>query len=119
MLRSTPALLPFLTTLLPTLLLAQSPGAPSAPQSPATQTAPATPPGPNAVDDAAVAFFLEEGLQRSQVMEHLSWICDVYGPRVTGSPNIRKAQKWAKRQTIEAVADRWERVFREAAGAAG
>jgi hypothetical protein len=78
-----------------TLLLAQSPGAPSAPQSPATQTAPATPPGPNAVDDAAVAFFLEEGLQRSQVMEHLSWICDVYGPRVTGSPNLRKAQKWA------------------------
>jgi len=85
----------FLPLVLPALLLAQSPGAPSTSQSPATQTAPATPPGPNAVDDAAVAFFLEEGLQRSQVMEHLSWICDVYGPRVTGSPNLRKAQKWA------------------------
>ncbi|MFY9344475.1 MAG: M28 family peptidase [Planctomycetota bacterium] len=59
--------------------------------------APAEParPDPNAVDEAAVAFFLEEGLQRSQVMEHLSWLCDVYGPRVTGSPNIRKAQAWA------------------------
>ena len=53
-------------------------------------------PNPNAVDAAAVAFFLEEGLQRSQVMEHLSWLCDVYGPRVTGSPNLRKAQQWAK-----------------------
>jgi hypothetical protein len=28
----------------------------------------------------------------------------------------RKAAKWAKGQTIEAVADRWERVFTEAAG---
>jgi len=50
---------------------------------------------PNAVDEAAVAFFLEEGLQRSQVMDHLSWLCDVYGPRVTGSPNLRRAQRWA------------------------
>ena len=47
------------------------------------------------VDEDAVAFFLEEGLERSQVMEHLSWLCDVYGPRVTGSPNLRKAQAWA------------------------
>ena len=48
-----------------------------------------------AVDEAAVQFFLEEGLERSQVMEHLSWLCDVYGPRVTGSPNLRKAQRWS------------------------
>ena len=68
--------------LLPTLLLAQAP--------------PAAQPDPNAVDEAAVAFFLEEGLQRSQVMEHLSWLCDVHGPRVTGSPNLKKAQEWAK-----------------------
>ncbi|MCA8975168.1 MAG: M28 family peptidase [Planctomycetes bacterium] len=52
-------------------------------------------PGRDQVDDEAVKFFLEEGLERSQVMDHLSWICDVYGPRVTGSPNLRKAQQWA------------------------
>jgi glycosyltransferase involved in cell wall biosynthesis len=28
----------------------------------------------------------------------------------------RKAKAWAKRQTIDAVADRWERVFQEARG---
>ncbi|HEU4418725.1 MAG TPA: hypothetical protein VFT55_07275, partial [Planctomycetota bacterium] len=78
---------PFLPLVLPALLLAQNPGAPSAPQAPAAQAAPAAPANPNAVDEAAVAFFLEEGLQRSQVMDHLSWLCDVYGPRVTGSPN--------------------------------
>jgi glycosyltransferase involved in cell wall biosynthesis len=31
----------------------------------------------------------------------------------------RNAKKWAKRQTIEAVADRWEGVFAEAAGGTG
>ncbi|MCA8955590.1 MAG: M28 family peptidase [Planctomycetes bacterium] len=47
------------------------------------------------LDQAAVDFLKTEGLQNSQVMEHLSWICDVYGPRLTGSPNIRRAQDWA------------------------
>ncbi len=48
------------------------------------------------VDQAAVDFLKTEGLENSQVMEHLSWICDVYGPRLTGSPNLRQAQEWAK-----------------------
>ena len=52
-------------------------------------------PTPEPVDAKAVAFFLDEGLQRSQVMEHLSWLCDVHGPRVTGSQNLQNAQKWA------------------------
>jgi hypothetical protein len=30
----------------------------------------------------------------------------------------RKAQRWAKRQTIDAIADRWEEVFVQAAGGA-
>ena len=47
------------------------------------------------VDDAAVEFLRQEGLERSQVMDHLSWICDVFGGRLTGSPNIRRAQDWA------------------------
>jgi len=60
------------------------------------QRAPSTVPGADgSVDADAVAFFLEEGLERSQVMEHLSWFCDVYGPRLTGSPNLRNAQRWS------------------------
>ncbi|MBK8098961.1 MAG: M20/M25/M40 family metallo-hydrolase [Planctomycetes bacterium] len=47
------------------------------------------------LDEAANTFFLEQGLQHSQVMDHLSWMCDVYGPRLTGSPNLRRAQAWA------------------------
>ena len=47
------------------------------------------------VDQKAVAMLREQGLQHSQVMEHLSWMCDVYGPRLTGSPNLARAQDWA------------------------
>ncbi|HEV8131012.1 MAG TPA: M20/M25/M40 family metallo-hydrolase [Acidobacteriota bacterium] len=43
----------------------------------------------------------DEGLNRSQVMETLSYLTDVYGPRLTGSPNIRKAQEWAQKRLKE------------------
>jgi hypothetical protein len=47
------------------------------------------------VDRDAVTFFRTQGLEHSKVMDHLSWICDVHGPRLTGSPNLRRAQQWA------------------------
>jgi hypothetical protein len=37
----------------------------------------------------------EEGFQRSQAMEIVSWLSDVYGPRVTGTPAIEAAGEWA------------------------
>jgi hypothetical protein len=88
--------LALLPVLLPTILLAQERTAPAAPAAVVAEaTTAVAAANPNAVDEEAVAFFLDEGLQRSQVMDHLSWICDVYGPRVTGSPNLRRAQAWA------------------------
>src|SRR3954466_13718385 len=33
--------------------------------------------------------------QNSQVMDISSWLTDVHGPRLTGSPNIQKAAEWA------------------------
>ncbi len=33
--------------------------------------------------------------EQSQVMEWASWLTDVYGPRLTGSPNTRAAGEWA------------------------
>ena len=46
------------------------------------------------VDSAVIAQILEEGTQRSQVMEILSYVADVYGPRLTGSPGFMRAAKW-------------------------
>src|SRR5215510_1710428 len=35
------------------------------------------------LDYAMIARIKEEGLNRSQVMDHVSWLSDVYGPRLT------------------------------------
>lgn len=43
----------------------------------------------------------DEGLNRSQVMEHVSWLSDVYGPRLTGSPGIQQASEWAMKKFRE------------------
>jgi hypothetical protein len=47
-------------------------------------------------DLAAIWKIKDEGLNRSQVMEILSYLTDVHGPRLTGSPNIRQAQMYAQ-----------------------
>jgi len=46
-------------------------------------------------DDAVIQAIKEEGLQRSQVMDVVGWLSDVYGPRLTGSPAIEEAKQWA------------------------
>ncbi len=47
------------------------------------------------IDEQAVQILRRLGLEEGRVMEHLSWMCDVYGPRLTGSPNLHRAEKWA------------------------
>lgn len=37
-----------------------------------------------------------EGLERSQVMDTLSYLTDVIGPRLTGSPQMKAANEWTK-----------------------
>ncbi len=46
-------------------------------------------------DLAAIYKIKDEGLNRSQVMELISYMTDVYGPRLAGSPNLVKAGEWA------------------------
>jgi len=48
------------------------------------------------VDLEIIAKIREEGFQRSQVGEIASYICDVFGNRLTGSQGMKKAQKWIK-----------------------
>jgi hypothetical protein len=47
---------------------------------------------------SAIAKIRDEGLNRSQVMDHLFWLTDRYGPRLTGSPGIREASDWVMKQ---------------------
>jgi len=62
----------------------------------ATGTAAIAQPPQEKFDEQAINRIKEEGLNHSQVMDTLSYITDVSGARLTGSPNIRNAQEWAK-----------------------
>lgn len=45
-------------------------------------------------DAAAIAKIRDEGMNRSRIMETTSWLTDVYGPRLTNSPNDDSAAVW-------------------------
>src|SRR5207253_7525116 len=53
------------------------------------------------VDLDGIYRIKDEGLNRSQVMETLSYLTDVYGPRLTGSPQIKAAAEWTKKKLME------------------
>ena len=50
------------------------------------------------VDQAAVQKIRDEGLNHSKVMETAFYLTDVAGPRLAGSPGLRRAQNWAVNQ---------------------
>ena len=43
-----------------------------------------------------IAQIREEGLNHSQVMQTLSYLTDVIGQRLTGSPNLKRANEWTR-----------------------
>jgi len=43
------------------------------------------------LDYAMLSKIRDEGLNRSQALDHVSWLADVYGPRLQGSPAMRQA----------------------------
>jgi hypothetical protein len=58
-------------------------------------------PAPERVDLDALYRIKDEGLQRSRVMDTAWYLTDVYGPRLTNSPNIRAAADWAAKRMNE------------------
>jgi carboxypeptidase Q len=50
------------------------------------------------IDFDVIARINAEAYQYSQVMETLSYLADVYGPRLSGSPAYYEAAKWAKQR---------------------
>jgi hypothetical protein len=53
------------------------------------------------IDLEMVKKIREEGTQRSQVMDTLSWLTDVHGPRLTNSPQYKRASEWARGRLTE------------------
>jgi len=59
---------------------------------------PSPSPSPTLDPNDPIARIREEGLTRSHVMETLSYLTDVIGPRLTGSPNMKRANDWTRDQ---------------------
>src|SRR5579875_1658842 len=75
-------------------LRAQRPAAPSRAAQPSAPAAAKAAPSRGSTDP--VERIKEEGLKRSQVMATLSYLTDVIGPRLTGSPNMKRANEWTR-----------------------
>ncbi len=62
-------------------------------------------PGPStpyvSASEKIVAQIKEEGKERSRVMETLRHLTDVIGPRLTGSPQMTRANEWTRDQMSE------------------
>ena len=46
------------------------------------------------VDTATIARIRAEAMDHSQIMDIMSWLTDVYGPRLTWGPNVKNAADW-------------------------
>ena len=59
------------------------------------------------------AAIRKEGLENSKIMNTMHYLTDLYGPRLTGSPNHVNAAKWAAREMLswgfdKATLEPWE-----------
>jgi len=55
----------------------------------------------DAADTAMLNRIWLEGTNNSRIMEHLSWLTDVFGPRIPGSPAYNQAAAWAAKRFTE------------------
>jgi carboxypeptidase Q len=55
-------------------------------------------PATESLDLGAYARIREEGFNHSHIMEYASALFDDIGPRLTGSPNLAKANAWTRDQ---------------------
>ena len=53
------------------------------------------------IDTAAISAIKNEELRRPQVMEIASWLTDVYGSRLTGSPSAKAAGDWTAKKLTD------------------
>ena len=64
----------------------------------AQQPATTTPQAASTPVEDPIAKIKDEGMNRSQVMQTLSYLTDVIGPRLTASPGMKRANDWTRDQ---------------------
>ena len=92
------SLIPFFAFLaLPLLLTAQNKGKNAAPDS-SRPSYEAPQPAAESLDLAMYARIRDEAIAHTHVMEYASGLMDGIGPRLTGSPNLKRANEWTRDQ---------------------
>jgi carboxypeptidase Q len=71
------------------------------PAQPPTQPPVTAQAGGEKVDLEMMKKIRAEGLDRSKVMDTLSWLTDVHGPRLTGSPQLKAANEFTMKRLTE------------------
>jgi carboxypeptidase Q len=92
--RNAAAALLLFALLSPYALRAQQPAATPAPTTPTAQAQPT--PTPDVIERIK-----EEGLKRSEVMRTLAHLTERIGPRLTGSPALRRANEWTRERLTQ------------------
>ena len=86
---------------LPAVVLAQAPAQPKGQPRPGERAASdsraaSSAPAPDGEAKAVTQAILEEIDKRSELMANLEYLCDMIGPRLTGSPGLTKANQWTR-----------------------
>ncbi len=96
------------TTVVLLFIFLVSPGAafsqqPSPSPSPVPQTSTQAPASTTPAKDPndPIERIKDEGMNRSQVMQTLSYLSDVIGPRLTASPGMKRSNEWTRDQLIK------------------
>jgi hypothetical protein len=78
-----------------------SPSTTFAQQPTPSQGSAATPARPAREASDPIERIKDEGMNRSQVMQTLSFLSDVIGPRLTASPGMKRSNEWTRDQLIK------------------
>jgi hypothetical protein len=95
--RNATVVLLFTFLISPVATFSQQPAPPPSSSPSAPVTSPASP-APAKDPNDPIERIKDEAMNRSQVMQTLSYLSDVIGPRLTASPGLKRANEWTRDQ---------------------
>ena len=96
--RNAALVLLFVLLISPSTTLAQQASTSSTPSAPAAAASQQSPQTLAKDPNDPIERIKDEGMNRSQVMQTLSYLSDVIGPRLTASPGMKRSNEWTRDQ---------------------
>ena len=96
--RNAALVLLFVFVISPATTFAQQASASQTAVAPATGASQQSPQTPAKDPNDPIERIKDEGMNRSQVMQTLSYLSDVIGPRLTASPGMKRSNEWTRDQ---------------------